>query len=322
MKFAAALIATASAAQLGELMEAEDYHFMSFVTEHGRSYGTVAEFNFRSNIFKGKLAEIERHNNSGATWTIGVNHLTDRTSEEIKSMNGFIAPESLGAVRVAKLSTENLAAEVNWNTKGAVTPVKNQGQCGSCWAFSTTGAIEGMNQIKTGNLISLSEQQLVDCSWLNHGCKGGSMPLAFMYVEKHPLETEGDYPYTAKTSLLACKYKKDQGKVANVSYQMVTANDPSQLKAALALGPVSVAIEADKIAFQGYTSGVITGSACGTQLDHGVLAVGYGTLNGVEFYLVKNSWGPTWGDAGFVRIGVEAGAGVCGIQAMASYPTE
>jgi C1A family cysteine protease len=304
-----------------ELMTAEDYQFINFVTEHGRSYGTVAEFNFRKDIFKQKLAEIENHNSQGKTWTLGVNHLTDRTPEEIKKMLGFVAPENLSDERVQYLPTENLTASVDWRTKNAVTPVKNQGQCGSCWSFSTTGALEGMHSIAAGNLLSLSEQQLVDCSWLNHGCNGGSMPLAFMYAESHPLELEADYPYTAKTGLLACKYKKDLGKVANKSYQQVPQNNADQLKAAIANGPVSVAIEADKMAFQGYKSGVISGSDCGTQLDHGVLAVGYGALNGVEFYLVKNSWSTSWGDQGYVRIGVEAGAGVCGIQQMASYPT-
>ena len=318
MKFAlAALVANAAAS---ELMTEADYKFMDFVTQHGRSFGTVAEYNFRFGIFRENLAKIEAHNAAGLTWTLGVNHLTDRTPEELKKMNGFQAT-GYTAENVTLLNTDNLAADVDWRTKGAVTAVKNQGQCGSCWSFSTTGALEGMHQIASGQLLSLSEQQLVDCSLLNHGCNGGSMALAFLYAESHPLETESDYPYVAKTSLLACKYKKDLGKVAPKSFAQVAAQSPDQLKAAIAKGPVSVAIEADKIEFQAYKSGVLTGTACGTQLDHGVLAVGYGTLNGVEFYLVKNSWGSNWGDQGYVRIGVEAGAGVCGIQQMPVYPT-
>jgi len=174
---------------------------------------------------------------------------------------------------------ENYDDEVNWVTKGAVTPVKNQGQCGSCWSFSTTGAVEGAMFIKTGTLQSYSEQQLVDCSgsYGNMGCNGGLMDSAFRYIESHELELESAYPYTARDG--TCKYvsSKGQGKVR--SYHDVQQGSPSQLKAAIAQQPVAIAIEADQAAFQYYTSGVIT-SGCGQQLDHGVLAVGYGTYNG------------------------------------------
>ena len=322
MKFAiAALIANASAYELGQLMTAEDYKFMAFVSEQGRSFGTVAEFNFRSNIFKQRLAEHEKINNApGATSTVGVNFLTDRTDEEIKQLLGYKEMPTDVKTNEMVLNTTDLADEINWITKGAVTPVKNQGQCGSCWSFSTTGAMEGAHFVATGNLVSLSEQNLVDCSWLNHGCNGGSMPLAFMYAESHPLETEAEYPYTAKTGLFDCKYSKAKGVVEVKSFANVPARSSAALKAALAKGPVAVAIEADKTVFHGYTGGIITGSACGTSLDHGVLAVGYGSDAGQEYYLVKNSWTTAWGEQGYVRIGVEDGAGVCGIQMSASQP--
>jgi KDEL-tailed cysteine endopeptidase len=147
------------------------------------------------------------------------------------------------------------------------------------------------------------------------------MPLAFMYAEKHPLETEADYPYTAKSGLFKCQYDKSKGVVEATTYAMVPSNQSAQLKAALMHGPVSVAIEADHPVFHQYTSGIIKGTSCGTSLDHGVLAVGYGIENGVEYYKVKNSWTAQWGEDGFVRIAIEDGAGVCGIQEQASQPS-
>jgi C1A family cysteine protease len=319
MKFAVAALLGLAAAE-SDILTAEDYKFMEFVSKHGRSYGTVAEYNFRKDIFKQRIAEHERHNSqAGVTSFQGVNFLTDRTDEEIKKMNGFKASEQ--PAKVGHFNTTNLASGIDWRQKGAVTPVKNQGQCGSCWSFSTTGALEGAHFVKTGQLTSLSEQQLVDCSWLNHGCNGGSMDLAFMYTEKTKLETEANYPYTAKSGLFKCKADKSKEVVGATTYVDVPKNSSAALKAALNKGPVSVAIEADKPVFHQYTGGVITGSSCGTGLDHGVLAVGYGSENGQDFYIVKNSWTTQWGEQGYVRIGIEDGAGVCGIQMMASQPT-
>jgi len=232
-------------------------------------------------------------------------------------MTGY-KPAMLGAKNFKTLPTENLADEVNWVTKGAVTKVKNQGQCGSCWAFSTTGAVEGAEFLAGGQLESYSEQQLVDCStsFGNMGCNGGLMDYAFKYIETNPLELEADYPYTARDG--SCHYVKTKGVGKVKSYADVTPNQVAALKAAVTQQPVAIAIEADQSAFQMYTSGVIT-KGCGTQLDHGVLAVGYGTENGVDYFLVKNSWGAGWGDQGYVKIGTN---NVCGILMAASYPTE
>jgi hypothetical protein len=259
MKFAFALIASASAAKVGELMTEGDYKFVSFVAEHGRSYATKAEYEFRSNIFQQRIAEHEIHNSKALGWTLGVNHLTDRTDAEIKKLNGFKRQPASSSEPKTELLEVSAAdqAPIDWRLLGAVTPVKNQGQCGSCWSFSTTGAMEGAHFVKTGELLSLSESNLVDCSWTNHGCNGGMIDLAFGYAEKHALETEADYSYVAKTGLFACKYKKELGKVKVQTYNDIKRDNVDQFLAALAKGPVAVAIQADQSVFHQYTSGII-----------------------------------------------------------------
>ena len=300
------------------MLTAADYQFFSFVSDFGRSYATREEFNARSKIFKDKLDFISQFNSDESnTHTLGINEFMDRTEEEMKKMLGY-KPELKTDYDVEILDDSNLEASVDWRSKGAVTPVKNQGGCGSCWAFSTTGAVEGAMKLHgNGSLQSYSEQQLVDCSKANNGCHGGLMDRAFKYIETAPLMLESDYRYTGRDG--SCKYNVSKGYGRVRSYKDVSRGSSSQLKAALGLGPVSVAIEADKRDFQQYKSGVITGSGCGTRLDHGVLAVGYGTESGQDYFLVKNSWGSGWGDRGYVKIGAN---NVCGILMQPSYPTE
>jgi len=222
-------------------------------------------------------------------------------------------------------NVSSLPTSVDWSTVGAVTPVKDQGQCGSCWAFSSTGAVEGAWFLKKKLLANLSEQQLVDCSTTegNQGCNGGLMDYAFQYVIANKgLTTDSAYPYTA-TGPNTCVATGLPVAATIVGFKDVPTNSQSALMTAVAQQPVAVAIEADQDTFQFYASGVLT-KACGTNLDHGVLLVGYGTLDGLDYYKVKNSWGQDWGIDGYVLLGRGAqynGAqGQCGIQMDPSYP--
>lgn len=214
---------------------------------------------------------------------------------------------------------------VNWVERGAVTPVKNQGSCGSCWSFSTTGSVEGALEIKTGKLVSLSEQQLVECSTANLGCNGGLPDRAFGYVEEKGLCAESDYPYTSGDGSVGTCRDSACTPVAKISnYQDVKKYSQSALMAAVAVQPVSIAIEADKKGFQFYESGVFSGE-CGTALDHAVLLVGYGhdEETGLNYWKVKNSWSSSWGDEGYIRIERKSGFvifGTCGILKFPSYP--
>merc|ERR1712061_819625 len=206
-------------------------------------------------------------------------------------------------------------ASMDWSTKGAVTPIKNQGQCGSCWAFSSTGGTEGSWEIATGSLVSLSEQQLVDCSKQNSGCNGGLMDYAFSFYLTTSIASESSYPYTARDGSCKSSYTAAIPQGGVTGYKDVSSSS-SALMSAINQQPISVAVQADQSAFQRYSGGIVT-SGCGTNLDHGVLAVGLDTGGG--YYLVKNSWGSSWGDNGYLKISTSGN--VCGIHSQPSYPT-
>jgi len=213
--------------------------------------------------------------------------------------------------------------DVDWRRNGSVTRVRNQGQCGSCWAFSAVGALEGQHFRKTKNLTELSEQNLVDCSWSygNEGCGGGDMDSAFNYVFKTKgIDTEASYPYEARDG--RCRFNKTNIGANDTGYTDIPEGDESALVAALAtIGPISVAIDANHPSFQNYKRGIYYEPECSsTDLDHGVLAVGYGVdPDGSKYYIVKNSWGLGFGDNGYILMARDRDNN-CGIATAASYP--
>jgi len=253
-----------------------------------------------------------------------MNQFADLTSEEFGQLYlGTImnASNIVQGIDVFIPSFGELADAVDWRTKGVVTGIKNQGQCGSCWAFSTTGSVEGATAIKSGKLVSLSEQNLVDCSgsFGNYGCNGGLMDSAFQYIIANKgIDTESSYPYTAMDG--TCVFNPSNVGAKISSYKDVQAQSEAALTAAImSVGPISVAIDASHSSFQLYSSGVYYESRCSaTQLDHGVLAVGYGT-QGSDYYIVKNSWGTSWGMQGYILMSRNRNNN-CGIATMSSYP--
>jgi len=282
---------------------------------------------------------IESTNAQNLTYALGHNQFSGMDLTDFKKYLGYSSGKFTENLRGLKNVDESLSepiaslpSSINWVDLGAVTPVKDQGQCGSCWSFSTTGSLEGAYFVTYGELLSFSEQQLVDCdNWKNggrdHGCNGGLMDNAFNWIHSNGgLCSESAYPYvsgtteTAGTCTTTCSVNS-KSKIQ--SYVDVTASSDSAMMAALVEQPVSVAIEADQVAFQLYKSGVFTGT-CGTNLDHGVLVVGYGEESGSDYYRVKNSWGTSWGLDGYILLGrgssYNSGAGQCGVLLEASYP--
>jgi len=305
--------------------KADSYHhnlWSAWKTQHKKTYSASEELT-RFGIFVENFLKVQKLNAESDSAKFALNHFADMTATEFKlqhATGGFFEPHNkwVASNTVSAQVNGDLPDSIDWRSKGAVTPVKNQGQCGSCWAFSATGLLEGFNFINKGELVSFSEQQIVDCDTnQNEGCNGGWPYLAVEYAAENGIETESDYPYTAKDG--KCKFQKSKAvKVAN-GYSFVPTASAHELKAALAKGPVAVLIEADQQAFQFYSSGVIT-KGCGADLNHAVLAVGYGKFEGHEAFVVKNSWGTSWGQDGYVLIGTSQkenkGKGVCGILAQ------
>jgi len=311
------------------LAVAAAYHLESewaqWKAKHNKSYSAEHE-HLRRAIFNKNLRRIHLHNlkfKAGrVSYKLGANKFADLSPEEFDAHHKGLkaAGRIASGLPFTFDPTKPRAAEVDWRTKGVVTPVKDQAQCGSCWAFSTTGGLEGQHAIKTGKLVSLSEQNLVDCDNVDGGCGGGLMDNAFAWIKQNGgLDTEESYPYTALDGI--CHQKKSDFAATDKGFVDVTAGDESALQAAVHdVGPISIGFDAEEN-FQLYDGGVFTDDDCSTNSpDHGILVVGYGTTSdNQKYWIVKNSWGADWGEKGYVRVARDAG-NVCGVASNASYP--
>ncbi|KAH3746764.1 procathepsin L-like [Dreissena polymorpha] len=322
-----AMVAVGLGAMVPQFDSALDNEWQEYVKYHNKQY-QLGEVAYRRAIWEKNLAYVNKHNleaDRGVhTFWLGMNKYGDMTNEEfVRVMNGYKMANRTSGATYLPPSFVTLPDSVDWRKEGYVTPVKDQGQCGSCWAFSSTGSLEGQTFKKTGKLVSLSEQNLVDCSTKqgNQGCSGGLMDQAFTYIKVNKgIDTEGSYPYHAVDE--KCKFDAANVGATDTGFVDVTSKSEADLQSAVATqGPISVAIDASHSSFQLYRSGIYHSIFCSqTRLDHGVLAVGYGTDSGKDYWLVKNSWGTGWGMDGYIQMSRNRDNN-CGIATSASYPT-
>jgi len=307
--------------------------FFEHMKEFNLDFANGKEFLKRLDIFSKNFDVIESHNaDKTQTYTLGVNQFTHLTFEE------FVDAVHIGGTRPPQLrrgpadafhaepaDASANPASVDWSTvsPAVVGPVHNQGSCGSCWAFSAIGAVESASKIKYGSLYDLSEQHLVSCDTTDLGCNGGWMDDAFTWMKKNGgIGSEADYPYTSGSGQTGTCQKgvTNVKNTAPTGFTDVQTGSVTALESAVVKQPVSIAIQANQAAFQSYKSGVLTGK-CGQRLDHGVLLVGYGTdaASKLNYWKVKNSWGVTWGEQGYVRI-LKDNSDLCGVLDAPSYP--
>jgi C1A family cysteine protease len=309
--------------------------FHNWTKEYNHFFKNTTDFFSKFQIWYNNDKFIQNINNQNLSYKLGHNQFSIYTFDEFIFQAGLNNSFNYNNNKLYSFTKKyELPQQHDWVDLGAVTDVKDQGKCGSCWAFSTTGALEGAYFVKNKQLVSFSEQELVDCENSKHGgsdlgCNGGDMDTAFSWIKSNKgLCSEKDYPYVSGSTHKA----NEQCNVCSVvngsqilNWTDVPPKSDDALMYAIYQQPVSVGIDAASLFFQFYKSGVFTGM-CGTKLDHGVLAVGFGTDNStnMDYYLVKNSWGKTWGDNGYIKIAkgekYNSGSGQCGILLSASYP--
>jgi len=306
---------------VAQALTPEEKLFIAHVQRYNKKYEGADSFFKRFHIFKENLAYVQTENSRNHSYTLGLNEFADMTKQEFFSTHTGLMQRPAGVKQSNVFSAPagfKPLAGVDWRKQNAVTPIKNQGQCGSCWAFSTTGAVEGAFAIKEHQLPNLSEQQLVDCAGDsgNMGCNGGLMDYAFTWLQDNAAASQAEYPYKGFDQ--DCQGPAQSDHFKTTGYTDVQSGSETALAAAVTKQPVSVAIEADQSAFQFYSGGVFS-AACGQQLDHGVLAVGFDSQGPQNYWIVKNSWGTSWGEQGYMRM--IRGKNQCGINNMASVPT-
>jgi len=302
--------------------------FVDFIRTHGRQYD-IEEMFHRYGVFKTNLAFIQKHNDKYArgevSFSLAVNKFTDLTHDEYKLRLGYRPNKNRdeSSMESHKCMLPSLPSSVDWRDKNAVNPVKDQAQCGSCWAFSATAAMETAWYFHSNTLLSLSEQLCVDC--VNNGAQtcdvGGEMHDCYLQViSEGGDELESVYPYTASSGG-GCLFKKSKVVATMSSYKNISYCDEADLKSASAITVVSVAIDASQQSFQFYSSGVYDEPKCNScdNLDHGVAVVGYGTEGGKDYWWVRNSWGDSWGLSGYIKMSRNK-KNQCGIACDATYP--
>ena len=296
-----------------------DQLFNLYLARYSKSYSTKEEYLQRRAVFERQFNLVQEHNaQNGVSYTLGLNKFSDLTTEEFERnyLGDSGAPEDESAddsIPAPKLSQQQVFP-IDWRTKGAVGPVKDQGHCGSCWSFSTAGPIEEHYAIKYGKQVVLAEQQLVECSWAfgNNGCNGGLFANGYAYVKQYGLELNSTYPYIANDTA-ACRYDP-ANVVVNIAGTVSAIRSADGLKAALMNGPASVSLHASTDSFRNYKSGVFEDYTCPTTVNHAVQSIGWGTEGGKDYFIIRNSWGPSWGDQGYIKMAaVNTDLGICGL---------
>jgi len=282
--------------------------FTRYVSQFSKQYDSPQEFFHRFEVYKANMEYIEMRNSQNLTFTLGPNQFTDMTNDEFRAMQTR-RTSNRAPIAEQEVDISSLPNDVDWRTKGAVQKVKNQLSCGSCWAFSATGAIESINFIVNNTLPYLAEQQIVDCDTAEDGCNGGMESDAIEWVAKNGGQcAEVDYPYTARdgTCKRTCK------PIATVTSVQRFSGEPA-LASNINNQPCTVAVDAGSSDWQSYRGGIYAGH-CGKQLNHAILAVGYTDA----YWIVKNSWGTTWGASGYIFM--KRGSNICGVASEPSYP--